>query len=134
MEDLAFSYLGSGYDVCGEYANPVSIKRKIFNLERIPKKDIRQLSNRNTDFFSVVGETIEEYQSRLSVKAGISGSYGLFSASVEPSFDSSDLAIAESSFRLNCACVTKRGSCKQRLPSTCIPRFWKTSRPRMESG
>ena len=99
MEALALSYLGSGYDVCGQYANPVSIKPKIFDLERIPKKYIRQLSNKNTDFFSVVGETVEEYQSRLSLNAGISGSYGgLFSASVKSSFDSSELAIAESSF------------------------------------
>ena len=99
MEALALSYLGSGYDVCGQYANPVSIKPKIFDLERVPKKYIRQLSNKNTNFFSVVGETVEEYQSRLSLNAGISGSYGgLFSASVKSSFDSSKLAIAESSF------------------------------------
>lgn len=98
MEDIALSYLGSGYDVCGEYADAGSIKRKLFDFSRVPKRDIRQLSNRKSDFFSVVGSTVEEYQGSLSVKAGISGSYGLFSGSVEASFDSTDLSITESSF------------------------------------
>ena len=30
IEAMALSYLGSDYDVCGESANAVSIKRKIF--------------------------------------------------------------------------------------------------------
>ena len=98
MEGSLKSYLGSGYDACGRYADGVSIKRKIFDLDRVPKKYIRQLSNRSADFFSVVGETVEEYQHSLGVKAGISGSYKLFSGSVEASFNSMDLAIEESSF------------------------------------
>ena len=98
MEGIALSYLGSGYDVCGEYADGVSIKRKIFDLDRVPKKDIRQLSNRRADFFSVVGKTVKEYQKSLSIKAGISGSYGLFSASVEASFNTDELSILESSY------------------------------------
>lgn len=97
-KDVAHPFLGSGYDVCGEYADAKSIKRKIFDLERIPKKDIRQLSNRSTDFYSLVGETVQEYQRSLSIKARVSTSYGLFSGSIQSSFDSSELAITESSF------------------------------------
>ena len=36
--------------------------------------------------FPVSGKTVEEYQKSLSIKAGISGSYGLFSGSVQASF------------------------------------------------
>ena len=97
-DGIALEYLGSGYDVCGEYANGVSIKRKIFDLDRVPKKDIRQLPNRTADFFSVTGKSVEEYQSSLTVKAGIKASYGLFSGSVEASFHSTDLSINESSY------------------------------------
>lgn len=98
MENIALEYLGSGYDVCGEYADAVSIKKKLFDLNRVPKKDIRRLPNRSADFFSVVGKTVEEYQQSLTIKAGVNGSYGLFSGSVETSFTSTDLSIAESSY------------------------------------
>ena len=98
LDGIAMEYLGSGYDVCGEYADGVSIKKKIFDLNRVPKKDICQLPNRTADFFSVSGKSVEEYQKSLSVKAGISGFYKLFSASVESSFSSTDLSITESSY------------------------------------
>ena len=71
MENIALEYLGSGYDVCGEYADAVSIKKKLFDLNQVPKKDIRRLPNRSADFFSVVGKTVEEYQQSLTVKAGV---------------------------------------------------------------
>ena len=41
---------------------------------------------------------MKEYQKSLSVKAGISGSYGLFSGSVETSFNTNELSIQESSY------------------------------------
>jgi len=99
MEDLAHRFLGCGYDVCGEYANAVSVKQRIFDLSQVPKKYIRQLDNRSTDFFSVTGQTVEEYQRSLSARVEISGSYEqLFSGSITSSFESSELAIKESGF------------------------------------
>lgn len=98
LGDFAQEYLGSGYDLCGEYADGVSIKRKIFDLECIPEKDIRFLPNRSADFFSTSGQTVNEYQNELTAQAGVSGSYGLFSGSVKSSFSSSDLSIEESSY------------------------------------
>ena len=95
---IAMNYLGSGYDLCGKYADGESVKRKIFDLNKVPEQAIRQLSNREAQFFSVSGDSVEEYQSSLAVKAGVSGSFGLFSASVESSFSSTDLSIAESSY------------------------------------
>ena len=98
ISNVAMEYLGSGYNVCGEYANGVSVKKKLFDLDKVPSKDIRKLSNRSADFFSVVGQSVEEYQKSLAVKAGISGSYKLFSGSVEASFNSTNLSITESSY------------------------------------
>lgn len=95
---LALEYLGSGYDLSGKYADGVSIKRRIFDLDRVLKKDIRQLPNPMTNYFIVTGESVKEYQDSFSNKAGISGSYGLFSGSVERSFSKEDLSISESSF------------------------------------
>ena len=98
IEKIATNYLGSGYDLCGKYADGVSVKRKIFDLNKVPGHAVRQLSNREAQFFSVSGDSVEEYQSKLAVKAGVSGSYGLFSASVEASFNKTDRSISESSF------------------------------------
>ena len=67
----------------GRYLTSAEFQNKIFVI--------------SPDFFSVMGSTVEEYQSKLSVKAGISGSYELFSGSIEASFDSTDLSTKESS-------------------------------------
>ena len=97
-KSVARDYLGSGYDLCGKYADGESVKKQIFDLSKVPEHALRQLSNREAQYFSVSGDSVEEYQSQLAVKAGISGSYGLFSASVESSFSSTDLSISESSY------------------------------------
>ena len=97
-KDIAMHYIGSGYDLCGKYADGVSIKRKIFDLDKVPERSLRELSNREAQYFSVSGESVEEYQSNLAVQAKVSGRYKLFSASVESSFTSTDLSIKETSY------------------------------------
>ena len=42
--EIAKHYLGSGYDICGKYADGVSVKRKIFDLTKVPKESIREHS------------------------------------------------------------------------------------------
>ena len=96
--DIALLYLGSGYDVCGEYADGGSIRRKLFDLDRVPTRYVVQLPNKSTDFYSVHGETVEEYQRKLTTRAGIAGAYGLFSGSVKASFNATDLSFTESSY------------------------------------
>ena len=98
MNHIAAEYLGSGYDVCGEYADGVSIKKRLFDLSKVPEKDIRQIPNTSSDYFSVQGESYEEYQSSLTGKVGLSTNYGLFSASVESSFSKTELTISESGY------------------------------------
>ncbi len=60
MENIALQYLGSGYDVFGEYADGVSIKKIIFDLTKVSEKDIRGIPNTNADYFSVKGDSYEE--------------------------------------------------------------------------
>ncbi len=98
MESIAQEYLGSGYDVFGEYADGVSIKKRIFDLGLVPDKDIRGIPNTHAAYFSVKGESYEEYQSSLTAKVGLGGTYGLFSGSVKSSYSTNDLSIQESSF------------------------------------
>ena len=96
--ETGLAYLGSGYDVCGLYADAVSIKRKIFDLEKVPEHSIRQFPNRKAEFFSISGESVDEYQRSLSAKVRVDGTYKLFSGSLTASFSSDDLSISESSF------------------------------------
>ena len=98
LTDIGKAFLGSGYDVCGEYADGVSIKKRLFDLSKVPEKDIRHIPNTSADYFSVHGTSYKEFQQSLAEKAGLSGSYELFSASVTSSFSSTDLTIAESGF------------------------------------
>ena len=98
MEDIGKAYLGCGYDVCGEYADSVSIKKRLFDLSKVLKQDIQHIPNTRADYFSIHGTSYEKYQQSLAVKAGLSGEYGLFSASVKSSFSSTDLTISESGY------------------------------------
>ena len=98
LEDIGDVYLGSGYDVCGEYADGVSIKKRLFDLSKVPKHDIRRVPNTSADYFSVHGTSYEKYQKSLAAKAGLSGEYGLFSASVKSSFSTTDLTISQSGY------------------------------------
>ena len=95
---IANAFLGSGYDVCGQYADGRSIEKKIFDLNKVPKQNIRQIPNTLADYFTVQGESYQEYQRALTAKAGISTKFLLFSGSVESSFSSTDLSIAESGY------------------------------------
>ncbi len=108
MESIAQEYLGSGYDVFGEYADAVSVKKRIFDLGLVSDKINREFPNIHATYLSVKGESYQEYQSSLAAKAGLEGTYSLFSGSVKShslfsgsvksSYSNNDLSIQESSF------------------------------------
>ena len=98
MEAIGEAYLGRGYDVCGEYADGVSIKKRIFDLSKVPEHDIRHVPNTNADYFSVHGTSYAKYQESLSGKVSLGGKYQLFSSSVKSSFSTTDLTISESGY------------------------------------
>ena len=76
----------------------MSIKKRIFDLSKVPAEDIRQIPNTLADYFSVEGNSHEEYQHDLTVQAGLDTKYKLFSGSVKTSFSSTDLSIAETGY------------------------------------
>ncbi len=78
-----YQQLGSGYDVFTAYADAEFVKNKILDLEAL-NRDAR-LVQFPVDKFSVAqfqGTTISDYVSSLSISAGLSGSYGFFSGSI----------------------------------------------------
>ncbi|MBB6497796.1 MAC/perforin domain-containing protein [Methanococcus maripaludis] len=98
--------LGTGYDIFGEYANPKSVKSKIFNLG--PQKEIvvegktflipevvRYTEVMQGVFDSRFGKTLKEYSEKLKVSTGLKGNYGFFQGSITASFDKSTLQRSE---------------------------------------
>ena len=96
--EIAKQFLGSGYDVCGHYADAGSVKKKIFDLESTPEDCKRDMPNQRAYVYSFECKSANEYQQKLSAKAGVEGTYLLFSGSVESSFDMLHLSTKESSF------------------------------------
>ncbi|MBA2858707.1 hypothetical protein HNP93_001408 [Methanococcus maripaludis] len=98
--------LGTGYDIFGEYANPKSVKSKIFDLG--PQKEIvvegktflipevvRYTEVMQGVFDSKFGKTLKEYSEKLKVSTGLKGNYGFFQGSITASFDKSTLQRSE---------------------------------------
>jgi hypothetical protein len=99
--------LGCGYDATGLYANPKSKRARIFELGEMdtkvtapngivyyrPKGLKFELGNLSQgSFHSMKGQTADEYRKSLTVRAGVSASYGLFSADVTTTFEEKQLA------------------------------------------
>ena len=96
--DIAKKFLGSGYDVCGHYANSQSVKKKVFDLQRVPDECKQCLHNKFAYCVSYDGNTVSEYQKKLLAKPKIGGTYQLFTGSVKAAFDSSHINTKESRF------------------------------------
>lgn len=98
--------LGAGYDVFGEYANPKSVKSRLFNLGSqreiivegksflIPEI-VRYTEVMQGTFESKFGKTLKEYSDTLKVSTGVEGKYGFFQGSISTSFDRSTLQKSE---------------------------------------
>ncbi|WP_459202436.1 MAC/perforin domain-containing protein [Methanococcus sp. CF] len=98
--------LGSGYDIFGEYANPKSVKSRLFDLGTqkeiivegkrflIPNV-VRYTEVMQGIFDSTFGKTLKEYSERLKTSVGVSGNYGFFQGSIDASFDKSTLQRSE---------------------------------------
>jgi hypothetical protein len=107
MERLpGLDQLGCGYDATKFYAEADSVRRRIFNLGRMdgtrevsngityscPADLAFELGNKSRGSFeTITGESAEEYRKSLMTKAGVSASYGLFSADVKKTFVSEQL-------------------------------------------
>ena len=107
--------LGYGYDATKHYANAASVTLRIFDLGPFdstiaaPNGITYALPSSIEDTFTftdishgsyhhISGETAEEYRKSLSIKAEVSGSYGLFSGSVKTHYEKSEMASFNHSF------------------------------------
>lgn len=95
-----YKYLGKGYDAGGEFAVDTYVKAQVLDWNKLDDKgyiaDIITASQ--TDEHRIHEKTLSEYQKSLSHKAGISGNYAGFSASVQGSYSSKTLMSEENEF------------------------------------
>jgi len=92
-------FLGRGYDVFSNYADPIEVKAKVLDFEAMNDDGlIEQIQLEKSEFQTIEGESVSDYMSKLSVNAGVSGSYAGFSGSVEVNFDESHYTHSEYSF------------------------------------
>lgn len=101
--------IGYGYDATKHYANAAYVTLPVFDLGPFdttivaPNGITYALPSRIENTFTLTdmahgnyhhisGETAEEYRKSLSIKAEVSGKYGLFSGSVKTHFEKKELA------------------------------------------
>ena len=78
-----YQQLGAGYDVFTAYADAEFVRNPVLDLAAL--NEAGKLGQFPVDKFTVnqfQGTTIEEYVTSLAVSAGLSGSYGFFSGSI----------------------------------------------------
>jgi hypothetical protein len=83
--------VGYSYDTTGEWASPNSVKKQVFDTNRLIELEALslgpvQMSLRNN---TVTGSTMSEISDKLSAKASVKGSYAGFTGEVGASFNMS---------------------------------------------
>ena len=83
--------VGYSYDTMGEWASPNSVKKQVFDTNRLIELEALslgpvQMSLRNN---TVTGSTMSEISDKLSAKASVKGSYAGFTGEVGASFNMS---------------------------------------------
>ena len=92
-------FIGRGYDVFSSYADSLEVKSSVLDFDRMYNDGlIEKIQLEKSEFQTIEGTDVDEYMSKLSVDAGVSGSYKGFSGSVEVNFDSSHYMYSEYSF------------------------------------
>ena len=81
--------VGYSYDITGEWASPNSVKVEVFDTKRMIKDGVENVNAAQVELsdYTVTGSTISEVSNKLTVKAGVEGSYGGFKGEANASFD-----------------------------------------------
>lgn len=91
--------LGRGYNVFGDYANPLDVTLPVLNYSALEGDGLIDIFNTNTTQITMAsGSSIEEYANAMSVNANLSGNLGSFSGSVETNFASSTRGKLQNSY------------------------------------
>ena len=98
VSDEAFKYIGYGYDMTENYADPSHVKGIIFMGYKLPDEFTKKTKIEYSQFMSYSGESVSEYQSKLSNKFSASGKYKYFSGSLKVNFESEFYSNKNSSF------------------------------------
>ncbi|GEM_PF-3881883 len=95
-----YKHLGRGYDTKGKYAEESGVKASVLDCDLLADGNhIADILNPNsTDESISSGKTRSEFENSYSAKVGVSGSYQLFTASVEANFSLKALGTEEYSF------------------------------------
>lgn len=92
-------FVGRGYDVFSNFADPLEVKGEVLDFDEMYDGGlIERIQIEMSDFETIEGVTVDEYMSKLSVKAGVSASYAGFSGAVKVNFDESHYEYSEYSF------------------------------------
>jgi hypothetical protein len=99
FDNPAQEYVGWGYDLTGNYADPNYRRGWVFKAHKLPQEwtDSAHIPN-SAEVISYSGETVSEYLSTMSNKFEAGGKYKLFSGSVKVNFDQSYYSINKTSF------------------------------------
>lgn len=93
------SFLGRGYNLVGNYADSLEVKAAVLDFNALKAAGlVEQVKLEQSSFTTVEGKTLDEYQSNLSEKVSLGGSYEGFSGSVAVNFSQSRYQDAECSF------------------------------------
>ena len=95
-----YKYLGAGYNAAGEYANDKEVGARILDWNKLVDKGYiaENLIPKATDERNIYSKTIQGYQEKLGVEAGLSASYRAFSASVNSTFQKEAIESLENEF------------------------------------
>lgn len=92
-------FLGRGYDVFSNYADPLEVKTAVLDFGAMHDAGlIERIQLEKSEFQTIEGESVSEYMDKLSVKASVGGSYAGFSGSVEVNFDEDHYRKSQYSF------------------------------------
>lgn len=82
--------LGRGYNVFGDYANPLEVTRPVLDFAALDAAGLIDSFNVSTTTFEVFeGNSLSEFSEDMSVNARVSGSSGPFSGAIETNFSES---------------------------------------------
>ena len=81
--------VGYSYDATETYANPDAVRLEVFDTGRLIKKGLLTTNSADIKLSdnTITGSSVNEMSNKLSVKAGVSGSYMGFKGEVKASFN-----------------------------------------------
>lgn len=86
VSDDAYKFIGYGYDLLENYADPSHMKGLVFKSWALPDEFTVKRTLESGIFKTTSGNSISEYQSTLQENISVEGSYKMFSGAVKTNF------------------------------------------------